>query len=90
MKWETYAGGVFAAEGKHSYVARTSKGAYLVSPVSSKHNVNRHIGYVVDFVNTTGGFGRGLYQQLGSLCTLREARQRCKTHHLSLGTHHEP
>lgn len=84
--WATYAGGCFAASGSNSYDVRTSIGSYKINPVSSKTNVERHLGYMVWFVNDLGKVNGGLWQQLRlvnigqGVYNLRESRAICQKH----------
>lgn len=48
--WHTTAGGIGAAPGKHGYTLypfRDGHATFHISPVSSKRNVNHHLGYVL-------------------------------------------
>lgn len=82
--WDTYAGGTAAAANRNSYQCRATIGNYSVQPISSKHNVNRHIGYRVYFVNVLGKLSCGLWHDLG-MVTLPEARRRCQKHMVENG-----
>lgn len=77
--WDTYAGGTAAASDRYAYQSRSTIGNYSVQPNSSKHNVNRHIGYRVHFLNVFGKLSGGLWHDLG-MVTLPEARRRCQKH----------
>lgn len=62
-KWNMYAGGTAAAEGKHSYDVRGDFGLYSVDPISTSSG--RHLGYRVKFANEKGKLsGRGLWSEL--------------------------
>jgi hypothetical protein len=65
-KWNMYAGGSFAAEGKRSYDFYVPEGQYTISPISSGHG--RHVGYSLKFAATgkqpRGNHG-GLWHDLG-------------------------
>lgn len=79
--WHTFAGGTFAAIGKHSYQAITTIGDYQIDPISSQTNSNCHVGYRVHFVNKLGKIsGGGLWNQLHYLTTLPKARKSCQEH----------
>lgn len=81
MYWHTFAGGTCAADGKNSYLSKTNLGDYHIDPVSSPNNVNRHIGYLVRFSNIFGLLEGGLWQQIGPLVNLREAKKLCREHY---------
>ncbi len=80
--WHCYAGGTSAADDRNGYDAYTTIGRYMIQPVSSKHNVQRHIGYSVMFCNEKGAMTGGLYQPLndGKITTLPHARRVCRQH----------
>ena len=78
--WHCYAGGTFAAPDKHGYDAYTTIGRYMIQPISSKNNSNRHIGYSVQFCNEKGKLTGGLYQPIDTLTDLRNARKLCQNH----------
>lgn len=86
--WHTFAGGTCAASDRHSFQAITSIGQYCVDPVSSRHNVECHIGYSVRFATNGAvpGLQNGLWRSLSpSLVTLPEARRLCQAHHAEHG-----
>jgi hypothetical protein len=84
--WNVYAGGTFAASDRNSYDVVTPLGKYTIQPVSHKYNVEKHIGYVVYFLNEKGKLPGGLWQPLKGdilrpgLATLPEARRLCQQH----------
>jgi len=78
--WHVSAGGTFAASNKNGYSAYTTIGRYMISPMSSPNNVERHIGYNVQFINEKGKLPGGLWQQVTSRVDLRTARQSCTDH----------
>jgi len=63
FKWNTYAGGTFAAPDKHGYSARTNLGTYDIQPVS--FSSGKHRGYRLHFINDKGKLAGGLYQEIG-------------------------
>jgi hypothetical protein len=81
MKWNTYAGGCFAASDKNSYDAVCSIGRYSIQPISSEHDVEHHLGYRVHFLNELGKLAGGLWQELADLVDLNKARRLCKDHY---------
>ncbi len=64
LKWNTFAGGTAADQGKHSYQAKFRFGEYDIKPPKS-----RHWGYTLFFVNSKGALkgSGGLWQQVGRL-----------------------
>ena len=68
--WHIYAGGCWAAQDKCGYKAITSIGNYSIQPISHRHNVNKHLGYVVNFENVLGKVGGGLNQRLYGVASL--------------------
>jgi len=87
MKWHMHAGGVSAASDRHGYTAHTKVGSYYIQPVSSKFNVERHVGYRVSFTNDQGYVGGiGLWFSLADYpVKLREAKQLCEKHFAEKG-----
>lgn len=84
--WNTYAGGLFAASDRYSYDVYTDIGLYKIGPVSSKYDVENHLGYMVHFCNTQGKLPGGLWQPLSkNLVNLTEARKLCDDHFRSNG-----
>ena len=66
-KWNTYAGGTGAAEGKHSYDLFVPEGQYTISPYT--RSGGRHAGYLLKFAATGSrprGTHGGLWHDLGS------------------------
>lgn len=64
-KWDMFAGGTGAAEGKHSYSFIVPEGKYYISPYTTR---NRHAGYLLKFAATGGrprGTHGGLWHGLG-------------------------
>lgn len=57
-KWDMFAGGTSAAEGKHSYSFIVPEGKYYISPYTTRHG--RHAGYLLKF-SATGGRPRGTH-----------------------------
>ncbi len=82
LVWSVSAGGTGARADKYGYSARPDGlGEYHISPVSSRHNVNRHVGYVVHYVNTAGRVGGGLWHQLAATpVNLATAKRICREH----------
>jgi hypothetical protein len=84
--WHTAAGGTTARDDKYSYSAFTTIGRYMLQPVSSEYNVNRHLGYIVTFLNEKGKLEGGLWQRLYKRpMTLPNARKLCDNHLVSYG-----
>jgi hypothetical protein len=81
-KWNTYAGGTAAAEGKHSYDFYVPEGQYTISPISSRHG--RHIGYslklAAQFKQPRGSHG-GLWHDLGMHRSPQAAASAAKKHY---------
>ena len=80
--WHIIAGGTFAASDRNSFQVFTTLGEYRINPISSRHNSEKHLGYVVYFVNCKGALLGGLWQSLGNgkVFNLRESRKICQTH----------
>lgn len=79
LKWNMFAGGTGAAEGKHSYQAKVDEGEYDIQPVSNEHG--RHLGYRLHFVNSKGKLPGGLWQDLGLLRSPGAAKSKAKEHY---------
>jgi hypothetical protein len=84
QNWDMSAGGVCARDDKHGYSKRTDIGTYFISPISSRYNVNRHVGYLVQFANDRGMIDQaGLWRDLSvspRYVNLREAYKLCNSH----------
>lgn len=78
--WHTYAGGTSAASDKNGYDAYATIGRYSIQPISSKHDVEQHLGYRVHFLNEKGKLAGGLWQPIHMLTTLPHARTLCQEH----------
>ena len=78
LKWQIFAGGTCAAEGKYAYHAKTDHGEYDISPVTTA--TGRHAGYLIHFVNTKGKVKGGLWHNLGT-CRSPNAAKRLATDH---------
>jgi len=81
--WDTFAGGTFAASGRHSYQSRDKRGGtYYIDPVSRRSNSEHHLGYVARFTNDKGLIPTqdGLWRQLSGVVTLHTARRICREH----------
>ena len=78
--WHVYAGGTCAASDKHGYVCVTNFGRYVIQPISSPTNCERHVGYMVTFENSLGSLPGGLHQTLGGAVNLVTAKKLCQTH----------
>lgn len=80
--WHTFAGGIFAASNRNSFQAFSTLGDYQVNPISSRHNSEKHLGYIVYFVNCKGTLPGRLYHSLGNgkVFNLRESRKLCQKH----------
>jgi hypothetical protein len=82
--WGVTAGGTFAAPDKHGYTYYCDIGEYHISPISSKTNVNRHIGYLVQFANSLGKVhsNGGLWKDLSKTkVNLVTAKRLCREHY---------
>lgn len=79
--WNVFAGGTCAASDRNSYSVETPNGKYMIQPVSSEYDVERHLGYKVWFINSKGRRAGGLWQELSdTLVSLPLARHLCHEH----------
>jgi hypothetical protein len=81
-KWNTYAGGTGAAEGKHSYDLHVPEGQYTISPYT--RSGGRHAGYLLKFAATGGrprGSHGGLWHDLGSHPSPQKAASAAAKHY---------
>lgn len=82
-KWNTFAGGTGAAEGKHSYSYVTGiKGEYHISPFTRKYG--RHAGYILRYAATGGqprGSHGGLWHDLGTFRSPAAAAKAARLHY---------
>ena len=81
-KWNTYAGGTGAAEGKHSYDLYVPEGQYTISPYTRRGG--RHAGYLLKFAATGGkprGSHGGLWHDLGSHASPQKAASAAAKHY---------
>lgn len=81
-KWNTYAGGTGAAEGKHSYDLHVPEGQYTISPYT--RSGGRHAGYLLKFAATGGrprGSHGGLWHDLGSHASPQKAASAAAKHY---------
>lgn len=62
-RWNMYAGGTSAAEGKRAYDIRGDFGLYSIQPLTTPQG--RHRGYLVQFADEKGRLGGGLWTNLG-------------------------
>lgn len=83
--WHVHGGGIATADDRSGYDAYTTIGRYMIQPVSSPHNCQRHIGYNVMFCNEKGALNCLLYTTIKKLTTLPEARRLCQKHMLDNG-----
>jgi hypothetical protein len=84
MNWHTFAPGTSycGREGIHSHSAVTDCGRYYINPVGVR---GRHLGYNVQFADTQGLTGRGLWHDLKKeLVNLRTAKKLCQAHYADL------
>lgn len=82
-KWNTYAGGTGAAEGKHSYDLYVPEGQYTISPFNYPRSP-RHAGYMLKFAATGGrprGGSGGLWHDLGSHSSPQKAASAAAAHY---------
>lgn len=81
LKWNTFAGGIGAAENKYAYQAITGalngREMYLIDPIS---NQGRHAGYVVRY------FGSGGYHTLSRNAALYNAKRIAQDHYAGIKT----
>ncbi|HSX22282.1 MAG TPA: hypothetical protein VLE97_05855 [Gaiellaceae bacterium] len=81
-KWNMYAGGTGAAEGKHSYDLYVPEGQYTISPYTRRGG--RHAGYLLKFAATGGrprGSHGGLWHDLGSHASPQKAASAAAKHY---------
>ncbi len=78
LKWNMFAGGSFAVEGKRSYQATTPYGKYDIDPISTQYG--RHRGYQTYFLDTKGKLRGGLWLSLGLYRSPNEAKKICREH----------
>lgn len=76
MKWNTFAGGTSAVEGKRGYQARTKFGIY---DISAPQIIGRR-GYLLYFINDKGILRGGLWQKIGVYVSPNEAKGAAKKH----------
>lgn len=82
-KWNTFAGGTGAAEGKHSYSYKAGiKGEYHIWPYTTRHG--RHAGYALKYAATGGqprGSHGGLWHELGTYSSSASAAKAAREHY---------
>jgi hypothetical protein len=84
MNWNIFAPGTSycGREGIHSHSAVTDCGQYHIVPQGVR---GLHLGYYVQFADTQGLTGRGLWHDLNEeLVNLREAKKLCQAHYADL------
>ena len=84
LTWHVHAGGTAARPDKYGHTAMTDVGTYHIWPVSSPHNVNRHVGYIIHFANTAGRIGGGLWHRLDGCVNLAAAKRIATEHYRQL------
>ncbi len=80
VKWNMYAGGTGAAEGKHAYdFYLPNGGQYSIQPISGTYG--RHRGYHLDFADVASRTGTaGLHKDLGMFRSPQEAASAAAAH----------
>jgi hypothetical protein len=78
VKWNMFAGGTGAEEGKHGYQHPTPKGNYHIFPVSNQSG--RHKGYQLYHTDDHGVRGGGLWQDLGIHSSPAKAAAKASAH----------
>jgi hypothetical protein len=83
-QWHMFAGGSSAKEGKHGYVFYAPQDEYHIAPISSRQNVNRHLGYSLKYAATGGaprGGHSGLWHDLGMFRSAASAAVAARAHY---------
>lgn len=78
-KWNQYAGGTYAEEGKHGHDVHTEHGTYNISPFSDTRG--KHKGYQAYFINDKGHLPGGLWQDMGVYRSPQQGKTAARMHY---------